>query len=128
MTTQQWLRNRLQVLVIAALFCGVGRLAAFAEDAVASIDYARDVLPVLSSKCFRCHGPDAAQRKGDLRLDKAEAVHGTVVTPGQPAESALISRVFESDPDLKMPPPASNVKLTVAEQELLVQWVSEGAR
>ena len=128
MTTQKWFRNRLQVLFIAGLLCGGERLGAAAEEAVASIDYARDVLPVLSSKCFRCHGPDAAQRKGDLRLDKAEAVHGTVIIPGQPAESALISRVFESDPDLKMPPPASNVKLTVAEQELLVQWVSEGAR
>ena len=63
MTTQQRLRNRLQVLIIAGLLCGAGRLAALAEDAGASIDYARDVLPVLSSKCFRCHGPDAAQRR-----------------------------------------------------------------
>ena len=128
MTTPIWRTSQLRALLILVTFCGSGPLVVAEEDPQPAVDYGRDVLPVLLAKCFRCHGPDQAQRKGDLRLDRADAVHGTVIIPGQPEQSALIARILESDGTLRMPPPASKMDLTTAEKDLLTRWVSEGAR
>src|SRR3954449_5645645 len=67
-----------------------------------TIDFGRDILPVLSDNCFLCHGPDPKTRKGDLRLDVKDAALRTtdpVIVPGKSGESELISRIVSADPD-----------------------------
>jgi len=97
-----------------------------------SIEFNRDIRPILSDKCFSCHGPDAAERKADLRLDleggaMADLGGYAAVVKGDPHASELISRVFEDDSDSIMPPPESSRTLTEEQKELLRRWVEEGA-
>jgi hypothetical protein len=120
----------------AALFLGASLAAGLAKDAAAAerkIDFGRDIRPILADTCFRCHGPDAKQRQAGLRLDeRQEAVKTlesgeTAIVPGDAAKSALVSRVFSTDDDLRMPPADSNKKLTADQKQLLKRWVEEGA-
>jgi len=93
-----------------------------------AITYNRDIRPILSDKCFQCHGPDSAKRKGDLRLDvREEAVKAGAIIPGKPAESELVTRIHETDPKEVMPPPESPRQLTPAERETLERWITQGA-
>lgn len=86
------------------------------------------IRPLLSAHCFSCHGPDAASRKADLRLDtRAGALAGSAVVPGEPDQSELIQRINSTDPEVQMPPPATGKTLTAAEKELLTQWIASGA-
>ena len=92
------------------------------------IVFNRDIRPILSEKCFACHGPDKKQRKADLRLDLVdEAIKDEVIVVGKPEESEFVARVDSEDPDEMMPPPHSNKTLTPAEKELLRRWIAEGA-
>ena len=92
------------------------------------VDFNRQIRPILSDKCFSCHGPDAHSRKADLRLDVgAEAMASGVIVPGKPAESGLIERVLSADHTRQMPPPKSGKSLSPAEKELLRLWVIQGA-
>ncbi len=94
------------------------------------IQYNRDVRPILAEKCFRCHGPDSASRKADLRLDRREvAIDYGAIVPGKPDESELVERIFSTDPEKVMPPPAilQRTCRSQAEKELLKQWVAAGA-
>jgi hypothetical protein len=92
-----------------------------------SVDFNRDVRPILADKCFTCHGPDALAKKVPLRLD-SEAAAKAVVKPGDPAASRLILRVAHPKPPLRMPPPNSGLKLSEAEIDTLRRWVAEGAK
>jgi hypothetical protein len=106
------------ILVLLCAFAGPPRASA--------VDFNRDVLPILSDKCFQCHGPDAAARQAGLRLDiRDEAL--SAVTPGDPDDSELLRRIIEDDPDLRMPPAEIGKELTDAEVETLRSWVAEGA-
>jgi mono/diheme cytochrome c family protein len=89
--------------------------------------FSRDILPILSDNCFRCHGPDARARKADLRLDTAEGAR-SVLTPGKSADSEIIRRVASTNRKEQMPPPKSNRKLTPAQIDLLRRWVDAGAK
>lgn len=89
------------------------------------ISFNRDIRPILSDKCFFCHGPDSEERKADLRLDIEAAAKENVIVPGKPDESELIFRL--TDPDDRMPPEKSGKSLTEAEIALLERWVREGA-
>ena len=106
---------------------------ASAADSDAKPDFSRDVRPILSKNCFQCHGPDSKARKGKLRLDTAEhAFEDRVdsmpaITPGAPDKSALVTRIFASDPDDLMPPPETKKHLTATEKETLSQWIAMGA-
>jgi hypothetical protein len=94
------------------------------------IDFARDVLPILSDHCFRCHGPDEKARKADLRLDRKEdALRSTspVIVPGKSTTSELIKRVVSNDADEVMPPPRTNKKLTATQIAVLKKWIDQGA-
>ena len=97
------------------------------EPATPRIDFGRQVRPILSSKCFKCHGPDEAQREADLRLDKADLARAKAIVPGNADKSLLIQRITSDDPESRMPPPDSNLVLTEAEISLLEQWVVQGA-
>ena len=88
--------------------------------------YNRDIRPILSDKCFKCHGPDANAREADLRLDQRDvAIDFGAIVPGNPDESSLIERVSSDDPDLRMPPTGD--PLTIDEVAALKSWIDGGA-
>src|SRR5207249_3393737 len=97
------------------------------------IEFNRQVRPILSQNCLKCHGQDSRERKAGLRLDIREEALAKldgklhVIAPGKPEESALVRRTASSDPDEQMPPPSSGKRLTAAEKETLRRWVEEGA-
>ncbi|MEW4531415.1 PSD1 and planctomycete cytochrome C domain-containing protein [Maioricimonas sp. JC845] len=98
----------------------------------AQVSFNSDVRPLLSDRCFHCHGPDEETRATELRLDQRESITGDLggyraVVPGDPAASELIKRITSDDPDLQMPPPDSKRSLSDAEIETLRQWVRQGA-
>lgn len=105
-------------LLFPALPCLAGKM-----------EFNRDIRPILSDKCFHCHGFDPKTRKADLRLDEREAaVADGHIVPGDAAKSLIIERVMSHDPDDVMPPPESKLdRLTESEIAKLKQWVSEGA-
>jgi hypothetical protein len=111
-------------------------LAAAARAADAPIDFTRQIQPILSDNCYKCHGPDSAKREGDLRLDTldpklgpfAPRKEGAVLVAGRPAESELIKRITSTDPDDHMPPADSKRALTAQQVKLITQWVEQGAK
>ncbi|MCI0660072.1 MAG: DUF1553 domain-containing protein [Acidobacteria bacterium] len=98
------------------------------------IDFNRDIRPILSGKCFVCHGPDAANKKIKLRLDseagaKADLGNGRrAIVPGNPGESEMVRRITASDESMRMPPTYSDYKLTQSEIDLLTEWIRQGAQ
>jgi hypothetical protein len=117
------------ILLIA--FCLLAGTAIGAEN---SVDFDRDVLPILSDRCFLCHGPDAGTNESGLRLDIAEDAvkelpsgEGHAIVPGAPDASAVIVRILSDDPSLKMPPAESNLSLSEHEIATLKNWIAQGA-
>lgn len=100
----------------------------------APLEFNRDIRPILSDKCFGCHGPDSGHRKAGLRLDLRDAAlkpakSGDVpLSPGNPEGSQILARIRSTDKDEVMPPPEAKLEpLSNAEIETLRRWVSEGA-
>lgn len=97
------------------------------------LDFNRDVRPILSDRCFSCHGPDHEDRQAGLRLDLREAATAeldsgtTAIVPGDPATSEMIARITSTDPDVVMPPPRFNKPISSAEADILKRWIAEGA-
>jgi len=91
------------------------------------LNYNRDVRPLLSDRCFACHGPDESHREGDLRLDVEEFAKESAIRANRPAESEFLRRISSDDPDLRMPPADSGKVLSSDEIEILRRWVAEGA-
>ena len=101
---------------------------AVAADPPGKVDFARDVLPLLSDNCYKCHGPDEKARKGDLRLDTKDAALGSgAIVAGKSGASELIRRLTSTDPAELMPPPKGNRKLTAQQIDTLTRWVDQGA-
>ncbi len=95
------------------------------------VDFARDVLPILSDNCFHCHGPDEGKREAGLRLDTAEGALRTddaIVVPGKSADSELLRRILSDDPDEVMPPPALKRSLTDDQKQTVRRWIDSGAK
>ncbi|HEY2251546.1 MAG TPA: c-type cytochrome domain-containing protein, partial [Planctomycetaceae bacterium] len=120
----------LRLAVAAVLLCIAPRL--LADEKSEKVDFNRQIRPILSNKCFRCHGPDAGHRKADLRLDNFAAAtakrDGTsAVVPGKPDESEVFRRIITADVDERMPPDDSGLKLAADEIGLLRRWIAEGA-
>lgn len=100
------------------------------------ISYAYQVRPILSDKCFACHGPDAAKREADVRLDTFSGATATIkdsngrvsIAPGKLKDSEAWQRIISSDPDEVMPPPRSHLVLSQEEKDILRQWIEEGAK
>jgi len=113
---------------VVAMLC---LLAACASDLRADsprVSYDRDVRPILAEYCFACHGPDAAARQADLRLDlRADAIAAGAIVPGNPRESLLVRRVYATTVEEVMPPPSTHKQLTPRQQAMLRKWVEEGA-
>ena len=104
------------------------------EPLAAQVRFNRDVRPILSDRCFACHGPDAKNKNIPLRLDSFEAATAVLrggrraITPGDTAASQLIARIVSPVKGLRMPPAASGPPLSAAEVETLRQWVAQGAQ
>lgn len=98
-----------------------------------AVDFNREIRPLLSDRCFSCHGPDANKRESGLRLDTPEGAVAKLksgkraVVPGKPQESELVARIKHTDPEEQMPPAKLHRPLTKSEQSLLSQWIAEGA-
>ena len=102
--------------------------AAAAEPLPTAIDFNRDIRPILAENCFYCHGQDGNKRQADLRLDdRAAAVSAGAIVPGNTGASTALERIRSSDPDVQMPPPTSNRKLSDEQKQLLDRWIAAGA-
>ncbi len=104
-----------------------------AAEGNAPIDFHRDIRPILSDRCFYCHGPDETHREAGLRLDdevkaKATRKRGRAIVPGKPDESLLIKRILSADSGEVMPPPRHGKDLKPEQKKLLTRWIAEGAR
>ena len=99
------------------------------------IDFNFQVRPILSDRCFPCHGPDEKARKADLRLDQEEYAFAMLdsvektfaIIPGNRAGSQMAHRISSKDPDYMMPPPESKLSLTDYEIEVIKRWIEQGA-
>jgi hypothetical protein len=105
---------------------GVGLFVGAASQG-ADPDFDRDIRPILSDKCFHCHGPDAEKREAELRLDVRDGAIEVAIVPAKPDESELIARITSDDESTRMPPPETNLALTDEEKQLLRQWIAAGA-
>ena len=96
------------------------------------IQFDRDIRPILSDKCYACHGPDPAVRQAELRLDTKEGAFSDpsgypIIVPGEPENSELVQRITHEDIDRRMPPQTSNRQPTQEQIDTLIQWIAEGA-
>ena len=98
------------------------------------INFNRDVLPILSDKCFHCHGPDDSHRKAKLRLDSFEGAtrpfkkKKVAIAPGKPEESLVYKLIVTDDEDDIMPPKETGKNLTSKEKEIIYKWIKSGAK
>ncbi|MCA9007420.1 MAG: hypothetical protein KDA70_19265, partial [Planctomycetaceae bacterium] len=117
--------------LIILIFCVLAGNEVCAAD---KINFSHDILPILSDRCFHCHGPDPTHREADLRLDLLEAAtenrDGTfAIAPGKPELSEVLARITTSDSDLVMPPADSHRKpLTKKQIATFRQGIAEGAQ
>ena len=123
--------NQLSLLIVlSASLAGLDRSSAQDQPA----NFSRDVLPLLSENCFKCHGPDEPNRQAGLRLDKQEGAVSKVesgetgVVPGKSADSAIFKRITSADPDLRMPPPDSGKSLSAAEIANIKHLIDRGGK
>ncbi|MEZ5351111.1 MAG: DUF1553 domain-containing protein [Bryobacteraceae bacterium] len=114
----------------APLLCALAATAASA-----AVDFNREIRPILSDKCYTCHGPDNGNRKADLRFDREDSAKAVLpsknraIVPGDPAASSLLQRVAHANKALRMPPAYSGAQpLAESEIALLRQWIAEGAK
>lgn len=98
------------------------------------IDYNQHIKPILSDRCFICHGPDANKRQAGMRLDQPESAYAVLspgntpaITPGDVDNSQMAFRIVSDQDFIKMPPPESNLSLTDKEKALLIRWIEQGA-
>jgi hypothetical protein len=123
------MNRSLSLLLSLLLAWGASRVAT--PSAAASdgpISFNRDIRPILSDRCYACHGNDSGTREADLRLDTAEGAHEWAIIPGDADGSEVVARVSSDDPDMRMPPADSKKKpLTNAQVELLRRWIDQGA-
>jgi len=115
---------------LAALVMTAGHVPtwASASESPPPLDFNRDIRPILSENCFYCHGQDGQKREADLRLDdRAAAIEAGAIVPGDPGASTMLERIHSTDPDIVMPPPDSNRRLSEAQKKILDRWIKEGA-
>ena len=108
---------------VAAVGLLIMATAAGAADDVPRFN--RDIRPILSEKCYSCHGPDSGTREAELRLDTETGAHEVAIMPGDADSSELFSRVSSDDPEARMPPPNSKKPpLTPEQLELIKKWIN----
>jgi hypothetical protein len=127
------LKHCVSLLLLASAVCVAWNAPRQSAAAVQDVQFNRDIRPLLSDRCFYCHGPDEKNRKAGLRLDTFEGATKDrggyrAIAPGKPDESELLKRVTAHDPGEVMPPPrAKKTAVTPAEASLLRRWIAQGA-
>jgi hypothetical protein len=138
-----------KALLLIILLVLTGLIWAFQKDVFTSprenyvelkvpevVDYNFDIKPILSDRCYKCHGPDANKREAGLRIDMEGPAFSELpenpgkfaIVAGKPDQSQLYERIMSEDPDLMMPPPDSQSSLDPHEKKLLKKWIEQGAR
>lgn len=123
------LRRTGGVIALLLASCSVTR----ADPKDEAVSFNRDIRPILSDVCFQCHGPDAKERKADLRIDNDEQLFAEreghrVLVAGDPAKSELFRRLISTDDDERMPPPKSGKKLSTSQIATVRRWIEQGAK
>ncbi len=125
------------LLLVAFSAAGIYYFAQENNTTQKQISYNKDIRPLLSDRCFACHGPDVNKMKAGLRLDLQASAYAELsknkghfaIVPGSPEKSELIKRIESADPHVMMPQPESHLaKLTPAEVQLFKRWIKEGAK
>src|SRR5688572_11660856 len=123
-------------LVAALIFVNKSDQPTTAQRIPDVVDFNFHIRPILSDRCFKCHGPDANQRKADLRLDTEAGLYQTlkedpdahVIVNGKSNESELYRRLISNDTSQVMPPPYPNLAVTEHEKKLIKKWIDQGAK
>ncbi len=104
------------------------------QDLPEQIDFNFHVKPILSDKCYFCHGPDLTNQKAGFSLHTEEEAFSLLensgkraIVPGKPGSSELVHRILSHQAEIQMPPPESNLPLTEYEKALLIRWIEQGA-
>jgi Protein of unknown function (DUF1553)/Protein of unknown function (DUF1549)/Planctomycete cytochrome C len=125
------------LIFLIALGCLIGcRRSNRETDLPETVSYNFHIRPILSDRCFKCHGPDGSQRKAEFRLDTEEGAFAALkktkgahaFVPGKPEESEAYLRISASDTAVQMPPPSSNLKVSEHEMKLIKKWIEQGAK
>ncbi|PKA99700.1 concanavalin A-like lectin/glucanase superfamily protein [Flavobacteriaceae bacterium MAR_2009_75] len=126
-------------VVLGLASCGGPELpqevAAEYEALPKTLDFNQNIKPILSDKCYLCHGPDKGKIEAGLQLHEAELAYSELpespgkyaIVPGKPEKSELFHRIMSDDPNVVMPSPKSHLTLTDREKALLTKWVADGA-
>lgn len=130
MRLMPWPLAVIMALILAG--CGASATDTALPDVV---DYNWHIKPILSDRCYKCHGPDERARQAELRLDTQEGAYGIsrddsslqIIVPGSAASSVLIDHITSDDPNWIMPPPESKLALTDHEIALIRKWIDQGA-
>ncbi|MFZ9660742.1 MAG: PSD1 and planctomycete cytochrome C domain-containing protein [Chitinophagaceae bacterium] len=127
----------LSILIAGVVYFILGKASAGESDEGIPeiVDYNYHIRPILSDKCYKCHGPDAAKREAHLRLDTEEGAYKAleddpgkhVIVKGDPIQSELYQRIIATDTSVLMPPPSSKLALTEREKKLIHKWIEQGA-
>ena len=136
--------SRFSVVVASLIFCWACSnsvdlpqdVAAVENQLPDEVDYNLHVKPILSDRCFACHGPDKTKQKAGLRLDLGDQAFAFAsketgrhaIVPGEPGSSEMVHRILAKDPDVVMPTPESHLTLTAEEKAILVKWIDQGAK
>jgi hypothetical protein len=126
-----WALELLLLVVTAPQFDGSEIQSAVATETPTPVDFQRDIRPLLSDRCFSCHGPDDTGRDSELRLDSAAEAYKDLggyaaIVPGDVEASELVFLINSQDRKERMPPERSGLSLTAHEIELLERWIAEG--
>lgn len=100
------------------------------------VDFNYHIKPILSDRCFACHGPDENKKEAGLRLDIADSALAALgekkdhyaIVPGKSHRSTMVQRILSDDPEVMMPPPESNLTLSREEAALITRWIEQGAK
>ncbi len=115
-------------MALIRLFLPILGLTLSSAAAEEKVSFSREILPILSDKCFHCHGPDKNHQKADLRLDiRAEAIAAGAIDPKHPEKSEVLIRIFSDDEEEIMPPPDAHRELSDAQRTLIKNWIKQGA-
>ncbi len=126
----------LLLLGLISLSCAIStpKCTAQQQASIKTVDFNRDVRPILAQYCFRCHGTDESSREAELRLDQhefaiAKADSGKpAIVPGSPETSELVHRIFSDDDSNRMPPPSTKTVMPESAKQILKSWIQAGAQ
>src|SRR5579862_4788438 len=113
--------------------CLAGLTAPVRSQPGQTVEFNRDIRPILSENCFVCHGPDSHLRKASLRLDQEKGLYDLkegvrILTPGKPGESELYKRITHAKRSERMPPAKTKKELSKGQIELVRLWIEQGAK